>query len=166
MTMDLNTDELTDFDELLNLDGADWGIQPPYNDLPYPELSSYSSGTTSSFPITSSATCGEPLKLADFHTSNIGTPDMQLGSDLWHDSNTAPVYTKPPVPCDYCAARGLECFFINHDESGCSCCRALFRNCSFVSHKPKSGWLDTLDPVSEDIACDVGKVTGMKPLFR
>lgn len=165
--MDFNVNDFTDFDELLNLDGADWGIQPPYNDLLCTDLSPHSSEMTSYSPQITDAVHGNSLKLADFHNCNVqSTPDVQLSSDLSYDLSTAPVYTKPPVPCDYCAARGLECFFINHDETGCSCCRALFRNCSFVSHRPKSGWLDTLDPVSEDIATDIGKVTGTKPLFR
>lgn len=144
--------DLTDFDNLLNYDGVDHTPQLPFNDL-----------SSCNLP-TSTAPIEHGFAPSDFH--NPQPPDAPHPDPLTLDDySSAPQITKPPVPCDYCAARGLECFFIDRNETGCSSCRALFHRCTFVSHKPKNGWLHTLDTVTEDKVCDIGQMVRTVPMF-
>lgn len=183
-------DDFGDFDQLLSLDGPDFAVQPPFNDLGSYDLKSSSTDQPTGCP--SDLPSAGLLQLSDLDSTNNvpqpsnGTFSTFTGQQIPHHlpessygiaedatnedhhnepRKSAPDITKPPVPCDYCAARGFECFFIANNETGCTACRSLFRECTFQTHKPKSGWLDTLDPVSEDTVCDIGKTTGRKPLY-
>lgn len=74
-----------------------------------------------------------------------------------------PRYAKPDTACNYCRAKGLECFFTYEGQNWCSPCNALFRQCSFATHghtRPNIV-MDTLHTVSEDHVQEQGALTGI-----
>lgn len=159
--------DMSGFDALLNLTQDDNNCANPLEDF---SSNAFSNGATNPFPdvTDSDFDFGQPAAGDEQWPGTFdGFDGFNVGpQSTTHDlpvSQTA--LSKPPVPCDYCSARGLECFFVGHDETGCSSCQALFRDCTFVSHKPKPGWLDTLHTVTEDVVMETGQVTGTKPLW-
>lgn len=103
-------------------------------------------------------------RLERFDRGNSAIPDAALNTE--DISSFIPPYHKPDRPCEYCAARQLECkvFQINGNRA-CLSCNALFRPCSFISgpkrqHNLAFGQIDTLHVVEEDVPFDQGKQTG------
>lgn len=55
-------------------------------------------------------------------------------------------------PCDLCQRKGLDCFLAQRGAliTGCTCCIALFRECSFTHQKAPKGSFSTFPGISED----------------
>ncbi|GME66306.1 Homeobox and c2h2 transcription factor [Neofusicoccum parvum] len=99
----------------------------------------------------------------DFSTTNDLNNDWTMNF-----SNFISRYHKPQNPCDYCRLRHLDCFLTFEGQTGCSPCKALFRNCSFEMpsqqrNKPRNV-IDTLHHVSEDTCQEFGALTSTKTL--
>ncbi|KAF5862371.1 hypothetical protein ETB97_011728 [Aspergillus alliaceus] len=70
-------------------------------------------------------------------------------------------------PCDFCRNMGLDCFVANRgvmQNSGCTCCISLYRECSFTHAKAPGKFLDTLHPINENTYIPTGGLTGKKAL--
>ncbi|KAB8072804.1 hypothetical protein BDV29DRAFT_176746 [Aspergillus leporis] len=70
-------------------------------------------------------------------------------------------------PCDFCRLMGLDCFVANRgvmQNSGCTCCISLYRECSFTHTKAPGKFLDTLHPINENTYIHTGGLTGKKAL--
>ncbi|KAI9683783.1 MAG: hypothetical protein M1822_005973 [Bathelium mastoideum] len=106
----------------------------------------------------------------DLQASSTDVP-MVDAEQLGDFGDWIPRYSKPLVPCDYCNSRQLECFVFMTQEgqTTCSPCNALFRECSFTREaqgvqRPQEGAIDTLHVVNEDVAQELGALTGIKAL--
>jgi hypothetical protein len=82
-----------------------------------------------------------------------------------------PGWIIPPVPCDYCRSRQLECMVIYKGQDACTSCITLFRCCSFNkgTRSPRNApgdppGLATLQGVSEDSVTISGEKIGRRIL--
>ncbi|KAF2758415.1 hypothetical protein EJ05DRAFT_475731 [Pseudovirgaria hyperparasitica] len=114
---------------------------------------------------------GEECICNDLDNVSVTPEGLEEEKEFDNDfSSWLPRYSKPPVPCDYCGPRKLDCFFTCYSDNApqsCTSCSALFRPCSFAkpeeSVRPHNA-IDTLHVVGEDDCVTSGDLTGYKPL--
>lgn len=148
---------------------------PEFNDLSVePRIADSTVHSCPSHPNSQECLCHGFMNDFDF---NLGLDDAMTGinptnitGDEFNNdfSNWIPRYKKPDVACLYCQSKGLDCFFTYEEQTSCSACSTLFRPCSFQKpeswlNKPKDA-MDTLHPVSEDVAFPFGGLTGIAQL--
>ncbi|EEP82293.1 conserved hypothetical protein [Uncinocarpus reesii 1704] len=68
--------------------------------------------------------------------------------------------------CFFCRSMGLDCFVAQRGalQNGCTCCIALYRECSFTNARPREEYLETLHVVGEDSYVPTGSLTGKRAL--
>ncbi|PLB48913.1 putative homeobox and C2H2 transcription factor [Aspergillus steynii IBT 23096] len=99
-------------------------------------------------------------------TQNVAKPPAQDAPDA---AALDGIYPMSPAkdPCDFCRNMGLDCFVAKRGvmmQNGCTCCISLYRKCSFTHAKAPGKFLDTLDPINENIDIPTGGLTGKKAL--
>ncbi|KAI1965310.1 hypothetical protein LOZ58_001156 [Ophidiomyces ophidiicola] len=69
-------------------------------------------------------------------------------------------------PCFFCRSLGLDCVVAERGalQNGCTCCIALYRECSFTHTQPQEKLLETLHVVGEDAYVPIGSLTGKRAL--
>lgn len=86
-------------------------------------------------------------------------------ADFSLDSRAYPMF-RAKEPCDFCKRMGLDCFVAQRGvmQNGCTCCISLYRECSFTHARAPGKFLETLDPVKEDVDIPTGGLTGKRAL--
>ncbi|KAE8353363.1 hypothetical protein BDV28DRAFT_109303 [Aspergillus coremiiformis] len=108
----------------------------------------------------------QPLEfLNDLPEQDVAEPAVKQ-SGLAMDNGVYPM-GRAKEPCDFCKSMGLDCFVANRgvmQNSGCTCCISLYRECSFTHSKAPGKFLDTLHPINENSFISPGGLTGKKVL--
>ncbi|KMP07521.1 hypothetical protein CIRG_07202 [Coccidioides immitis RMSCC 2394] len=95
--------------------------------------------------------------------------DVAEGEKGWEPSfklgGPWPMY-RAPEPCFFCRSMGLDCFVAQRGvlQNRCTCCIALYRQCSFTNAEPQQKCLETLHVVGEDSYVPTGSLTGKRAL--
>ncbi|KAG2420950.1 hypothetical protein HFD88_000564 [Aspergillus terreus] len=82
------------------------------------------------------------------------------------DNRVYPMF-RAKDPCDFCRHMGLDCFVAKSgvmQNSGCTCCITLYRECSFTHAKAPGKFLSTFPPINENVDIPIGGLTGKKAL--
>ncbi|KAL5362127.1 hypothetical protein BJX96DRAFT_166424 [Aspergillus floccosus] len=86
--------------------------------------------------------------------------------DPWIDNRVYPMF-RAKDPCDFCRHMGLDCFVAKSgvmQNSGCTCCITLYRECSFTHAKAPGKFLSTFPPINENVDIPFGGLSGKKAL--
>ncbi|OJJ50050.1 hypothetical protein ASPZODRAFT_128645 [Penicilliopsis zonata CBS 506.65] len=98
-------------------------------------------------------------------------PEDAVPNATGEDGAALPAPAWPTIaakdPCDFCRRMGFDCFVGKRGvmQYSCTCCIALYRECSFAHAKEPGKFLDTLHPVNENVDIPTGGLTGKKALW-
>ncbi|GAD98764.1 homeobox and C2H2 transcription factor, putative [Paecilomyces variotii No. 5] len=91
--------------------------------------------------------------------------EVEVDADVSLDPRGQPMF-RAKEPCDFCSRMGLDCFVAQKGvmQNGCTCCISLYRECSFTHERAPYRYLDTLQPLTEDVDVPTGGPTGKRIL--
>ncbi|KAL1851513.1 hypothetical protein Plec18167_008706 [Paecilomyces lecythidis] len=156
--------------EFFDFDGASFGSQAPEDDVAsdtqeideadavdnYDSLFFDKNFQLSTNPPTTGAVHGETAAAAG---------EIGEDADVRLDPQGQPLL-RPKEPCDFCSRMGFDCVVAQRGvmQNGCTCCISLYRPCSFTHERAPYKYLDTLQPLTEDVDVPNGGPTGKRVL--